>query len=264
MDRNNAFNLQISAVSILWALYAAIVLGIAYMRHIIALRGFALGLIALLTVKFTLYDSFAIGAARASDLFGANFYFASAVAVFATLMFAVFMTDRHRDQLLPQEARLYNGLVVLANAVALWGLSVESWRFFTGLEAGGNGDLDSAKHLTLTILWTVYAIGLITLGVLRRSRTLRLAGIGLILLPIAKLFGFDVFLLERGYRVAAFVSLGVILLALGLAYQKYSEVFRGFFMAEQGSRLVATGAPSEASGTERPGSEDQAEPEEKE
>jgi uncharacterized membrane protein len=229
--RDNAFNFQISAISVVWALYAAIAIGIAYLRRIIALRGFALGLIAFLVAKFVLYDTSALTGPESSILLAANFYFASAVAVFATLMFAAYMTTRHRDQLLPLESNLYNLLVVLANTVALWGLSVESWRFFTGLEAGSTGDLDSAKHLTLTILWTVYAMGLITLGVLRRSRTLRLAGIGLMLLPIAKLFGFDVFLLEQGYRVAAFVSMAVILLALGLAYQKYSEVFRGFFMA---------------------------------
>jgi len=29
-----------------------------------------------------------------------------------------------------------------------------------------------------------------------------------------------------------------MLLALGLAYQRYSDAFRGFFMAEQGSGLM--------------------------
>lgn len=100
------------------------------------------------------------------------------------------------------------------------------------------GTLAAALQFTGVWITIAYSIGLIAIGVFRRSRTLRLAGIGLILLPIVKLFGFDVFLLVRGYRVAAFVSLGVMLLALGLAYQRYSEAFRGFFTAEQGSRLV--------------------------
>jgi uncharacterized membrane protein len=231
-------NAQISAITAALAIYALPLIGIAYSRHIPALRGLGIGLTGLVTAKFILIDTGAISSPQSSILLGANFYFASAIAVSALVSFAAYMTAKHRDQLLPQEEFLFRGLVVLVNLVALWALSVESWRFLTGVENGGAHDLESAKHLTLTVMWTAYSIGLIAIGVFRRSRTLRLAGIGLRLLPIVKLFGFDVFLLVRGYRVAAFVSLGVILLALGLAYQRYSEVLRGFFTAEQGSRLL--------------------------
>jgi uncharacterized membrane protein len=238
--RDDAHNAQVSAITVTWALYAMGMVAVAFARRMMFLRWLSIGLIGLVVAKFILFDTAMLGSPRPSLLLGANFYFVSAVAVFAMVMFAAFMTARHRDQLLPGERQLFTVLVVLANVVAIWGLSVESWRFLTSVERGGTEDLESAKHLTLTILWTLYAIGLIAVGIVRKSRTLRLAGIALMLLPIAKLFGFDVFLLVRGYRVAAFVSLGVLLLALGLAYQRYSEVFRGFFMAEQGDRLVGS------------------------
>lgn len=257
--RDDARNAQVSAITVTWALYAMGLIAVAFARRIMFLRWLSIGLIGLVVAKFILFDTAALGSPRASLLLAANFYFVSAVAVFAMVMFAAFMTARHRDQLFPGERRLFTFLVVLANVVALWGLSVESWRFLTGVERGGTEDLESAKQLTLTILWTLYAIGLIAVGVVRKSRTLRLAGIALILLPIAKLFGFDIFLLVRGYRVAAFVSLGVLLLALGLAYQRYSEVFRGFFMAEQGSRLVGSGAGSGSEASSEVGPESPAE-----
>ena len=46
--------------------------------------------------------------------------------------------------------------------------------------------------------------------------------------PVLKLFVHDTFLLERGYRVAAFISLGGLLLAVGMMYQRYSQAVRGF------------------------------------
>jgi uncharacterized membrane protein len=234
--RDDARNAQVSAITVTWTLYAMGLVAVAFARRMMLLRWLSLGLIGLVVAKFILFDTAALATPRPSLLLAANFYFVSAIAVFTMVMFAAFTTSRHRGQLVPGERKLFTVLVILANVVALWGLSVEAWRFLSGIERGGTEDLESAKHLTLTILWTLYAIGLIAVGVVRRARTLRLAGIALMLLPIAKLFGFDVFLLVSGYRVAAFVSLGVLLLALGLAYQRYSEIFRGFFMAELANR----------------------------
>ena len=61
----------------------------------------------------------------------------------------------------------------------------------------------------------------------------RLASLGLLAVPIVKLFLFDSFALDQGYRVAAFLSLGVILLIGGFLYQRYGEVIRGFLFEEE-------------------------------
>ena len=74
---------------------------------------------------------------------------------------------------------------------------------------------------------------LVGAGIALRSSQIRLAGMALLALPVAKLFVFDVFLLERGYRVAAFVTLGVLLLGTGLVYQRYSLAIRGFLFGRQ-------------------------------
>jgi uncharacterized membrane protein len=225
----DARNTQASTLTAMWAFYGIAVVGIAFARRSAALRLLAIGLIALVVAKLVLFDTFIIELPRTSLTPVLNFYFLAVAATFALVVYAAFLVGRNRSQLFPGEQYLFATLLVVANAIALWGLSAESWRFLTGEERTNDTNLESAKHLTLTVFWTLYAIGLIAAGVVRRSRTLRLAGISLILLPIAKLFVFDVFLLEQGYRVAAFVTLGVLLLALGLAYQRYSEVFRGFF-----------------------------------
>ena len=94
------------------------------------------------------------------------------------------------------------------------------------------GDYDAAMHLTLTLMWTVHAALVIAAGILRRSRALRVTGIVMLAVPVAKLFVFDVFLLERGYRVGAFATLGVMLLAMGLAYQRYGTAVKGLFRGD--------------------------------
>ena len=225
----DARNAQASTLTAVWAFYGIAVVGVAFARRSAALRLLAIGLIALVVAKLVLFDTFVIELPRTSLTPVVNIYFLAVAATFALVVYAAFLVAHNRSQRFPGERYLFATLVVVANAVALWGLSAESWRFLTGEEHSSATDLDSAKHLSLTVFWTLYAIGLIAAGIARRSRVLRLAGIGLILIPVAKLFIFDIFLLEQGYRVAAFVTLGVLFLALGLAYQQYSEVFRGFF-----------------------------------
>ena len=77
-------------------------------------------------------------------------------------------------------------------------------------------------------------MGIIAEGIARQSSTIRLAGMALIVILVDKLFAFDVFLMDRLYRVAAFVSLGVLLLATGLAYQRYSHAFKDFSVGKKG------------------------------
>jgi uncharacterized membrane protein len=47
---------------------------------------------------------------------------------------------------------------------------------------------------------------------------------------ILKLFLWDMLQLGGGYRVVAFVSVGVLLLAGGFVYHRYADVIKGFIM----------------------------------
>ena len=67
----------------------------------------------------------------------------------------------------------------------------------------------------------------------------RLAALALLAIPILKLFLVDSFALEQGYRVAAFLGLGAILLAGGFFYQRYSTAIRGFLFDEQQSATTS-------------------------
>ena len=81
------------------------------------------------------------------------------------------------------------------------------------------------------------------MGVVKRWKILRLASLGLLALPIVKLFLFDSFALDQGFRVAAFLSLGGLLLGGGLLYQRYGEAIRGFLFEERAEESPQTAPP---------------------
>ena len=109
------------------------------------------------------------------------------------------------------------GLLIAANVAALWGLTLEAVHYFDARADRLGADTFGGQQLSLTVLWAVYAIGVIAVGIARQSSRIRLAGMALLAVPLAKLFGYDVFLLEREYRVAAFVTLGVLMLGTGFS-----------------------------------------------
>ena len=67
----------------------------------------------------------------------------------------------------------------------------------------------------------VYGVAMIALAVVRRSTVDRAIGLSVIGIVIAKLYLYDVWRLERFYRISAFVGLGVLLLAASFVYSRF-------------------------------------------
>lgn len=72
------------------------------------------------------------------------------------------------------------------------------------------------QDMTYSIGWAMFALALMVLGLRFRARPARLAGIGLLLLTLGKLFLYDLSTISQGYRIMAF--LGVALAALGASF----------------------------------------------
>ena len=58
---------------------------------------------------------------------------------------------------------------------------------------------------------------------------MRIWALGLLELPVAKVFLYDVWALQTVYRIVAFVVLGLLLIGGGYLYQRNSKTIRGFF-----------------------------------
>jgi hypothetical protein len=83
-----------------------------------------------------------------------------------------------------------------------------------GLEAGG-----------VSILWSLFALGMIVSGIWKNIRALRLAGLGLFAVVTAKVFLMDLAWSEPFYRIIAFIILGLLLLSGSFVYLKYRHAF---------------------------------------
>ena len=163
-----------------------------------------------------------------------NVRFLSHLIMVAAAYVAGFLWWRGRDELTYEWERFAPAvLVVAANVVTLWALSVEVVEGVFFLADGDTRniyDLGNIISLSLSALWTVYAAILIAAGITRQERWLRVGGLALLAVPVLKLFLYDSFQLDQGYRVAAFIGLGALLLAGGFLYQRFSRQIRGFLL----------------------------------
>lgn len=85
----------------------------------------------------------------------------------------------------------------------------------------GQYRIPDATKLGLSILWGVYALALIIIGIGRNKKHLRVAAFVLLAVTLAKLFLYDVADLETIPKTILFVTLGITLLVISFLYNKY-------------------------------------------
>ncbi|HVE56841.1 MAG TPA: DUF2339 domain-containing protein [Pyrinomonadaceae bacterium] len=85
------------------------------------------------------------------------------------------------------------------------------------------GYRDSYK-LGLSILWGIYALGLIVLGIYGHKKHLRIGAIVLFALTLAKIFFYDIADLNTISKTIVFVSLGILMLIVSFLYNKYKSL----------------------------------------
>ncbi len=94
------------------------------------------------------------------------------------------------------------------------------------------------EQLAISAVWILASLLLVALGVRFRVRDLRLMAIGLFDVTILKAFFVDLSATETPYRIAGFIGLGLVLLAVSYVYQRLE---RGFFAPSPAS---ADGVPA--------------------
>ena len=229
-----AVPLQLTGVwiTIAWAAEGAALMIVAFLLKSLPVRVLGLGVFFIVAIRLFFFDT-PVNLATFKPIL--NDRFPTFVIAIAAMYLAAYLYWRHRKGLREWEENLFLLFLGAANFFSLWILSAEIINFFDSRRATPRfdfQDIRNVKYLSLSLLWTVYAIGLLAVGIVRRSPMVRLAGVTLFAVVILKLFLFDVFGLEREYRVAAFVTLGVALLATGFVYQRYGQAVRGFIFGQ--------------------------------
>lgn len=103
---------------------------------------------------------------------------------------------------------------------------------------------DSLQHILnqnhkigYPILWGVTSFSLIALGLKKKIRHLRIISLTLFLVTLVKLFLIDIKGISEGGKIAAFISLGLLLLVVSFMYQRLKKI------------LLADGATADAAQT---------------
>lgn len=83
---------------------------------------------------------------------------------------------------------------------------------------------EQSYKLGLSILWGIYALLLIVLGIWKKKKYLRIGAIVLFGITLIKLFFYDISHLNTIAKTIVFVALGVLLLLISFLYNKYKHI----------------------------------------
>jgi hypothetical protein len=117
-------------------------------------------------------------------------------------------------------------IYVAAHIALLGGLCLEACDWVV---RSGTNTVASDQSIAVSVLTAIYAVGLVTAGILTRTALNRLLGLVLIAFVVAKLYLYDVWLLRRLHRIVAFAALGGLLLAMSFLYSRYRTAIEGWW-----------------------------------
>jgi uncharacterized membrane protein len=86
--------------------------------------------------------------------------------------------------------------------------------FVPGLRSGG-----------LSVFWGLFALSLVSAGLFKRFRPLRLIGLAMFMWVAIKVFFHDLASLDPIYKIVAFILLGIVILAGAYAYLRFQDRF---------------------------------------
>lgn len=104
-------------------------------------------------------------------------------------------------------------------ALAMMYLTLEVRTLYQGPQLA-NGITSNAEQYTYSAVWLAFSVLLLLIGILRNSKAVRLASAAVMLLTIAKVFLIDMEDLRGIWRALSFIGLGVVLVGIGLLYQR--------------------------------------------
>jgi uncharacterized membrane protein len=118
----------------------------------------------------------------------------------------------HRDR---ADARpIRTTFVLLAQVLTLLWLTSEIHLYWWAAESA------RTRELMLSVTWGAYATVLVVIGLRRRFAPLRIFAIVVLAMTIVKVFAIDLAELQRVYRVASILVLGILLLLTSYLYQR--------------------------------------------
>jgi uncharacterized membrane protein len=210
-------------ITLAWAIEALLITRVAFEVDSIKLRVIGLAVLGLSLWRMVFWDTNLQDRVAFAPVL--NRYFLSsisvALAVFATAqLFRKFVREKTRDAF---------ALAMIGVASVWFVLTVETYTYFQA-QANATRSSDAISHLlwlsrmSVSVLWSLYAAVLATVGLVRRSAGIRWAALGLFFVTMVKVVLVDMAELRQLYRITAFLVLGLVSLAVAWGYQRVFHV----------------------------------------
>lgn len=148
----------------------------------------------------------------------------SGASVIAAAYVSAWLLRQGRESVSAEERPVSPVLALVGNAFTLIFLSLDVWDWVG--QSWPTAGRASAQQMALSVLWAIYGLGAMSVGIWQQARAVRLFAIGLLYLAIFKVFLFDLSFLSGPYRIVSFLGLGVMLLLVGWLYARFEGRLR--------------------------------------
>ncbi|MFN5346846.1 MAG: DUF2339 domain-containing protein, partial [Bacteroidota bacterium] len=184
-----------------------------------------IGLILITTLDFLTNGLFILSALRDSflDKTLSNYYHKETINIWlryiSFILVAITIYASYQNVILDafkNKTRVYFEIAV--HVIILWIASSEliNWMDIYNSE--------QTDKLGLSILWGIYSLILITIGIWKKNKSIRIGAIALFGFTLLKLFFYDLSQLNTIDKTIVFVILGVLLLIISFLYNKYKHL----------------------------------------
>lgn len=113
-------------------------------------------------------------------------------------------------------------LYVLGAILSFLLLNIEIADYFSvGPTLTFSFDGNFARDMSYSIAWALFAFALLLVGMRQKTKWVRYAGMGLVVVTLAKLFLHDFANLGQLYRIGAFIGVAIILIVASFVYQRF-------------------------------------------
>ena len=207
-------------ITIGWLIESAVLLLVAVRTQTDFLRYFAGTTLALGIGRLLMFDNFH----TQTLVFNARFAtYLVAICILAAILFYGERVASSREMPVIKLAG------IALNLLALIALTLEAHDYFNRQVAAGYGpagytqrltDIRLARDFSYSAIWLAYGAGMMAFGFWKRDAFVRWQALVLMAFTIGKVFTYDTWSLEKGYRILSFIALGIVLMAISFIYQR--------------------------------------------
>ena len=221
-----------------WAVEALVLMFLSMKSSSKLLRAGSYILLLACMVRLIVFDRFAVLTTSPNYMPIFNWRVVAYMSVIIAVSGLLYYIRKYRSVLPEEEQSAVSViLVVLGNVMTLGLLSLELWDFITyhwgywSASWSGSTDLWMLHQSSLSVLWTIYSLVLIGVGMWKRIAILRFMGIAVFGITIFKVFLVDLSELKQLYRIISFFILGLILLGVSYLYQRFRDRINSFIVS---------------------------------